>query len=453
MKLFILFLYLFLITPFWGYSLNLQGFKFIDEHHTLYTIDVNTGVLTKNNLKNEIEILGKLKSWDNLKGELPKDLSIYEHNIKEKKIITIGGSGQVYELNIPSLSIKRIDQTYYRGYNFKAIQFLRNDTIFSIGGEGFWQKHSIITFYNTKASEWDILYTNNKNNYPVNYKFSGYSKKHDAFFSAFLNSDSVYADRDIDFMLFSFKKKLWERKGKLTSELLSLGRKSYKSVWTGEHLILYEDGENNIYILFPFENKFYKIATDYDRLFAFNREVYYQKGYLYSRDLMPLGSRNELFLDSISISSLLDTAKNPKKIYEPDSPFYIINKYYLIAILNLVLLAFIIIYRFKILANKKVKISEPEGLIINTFLENPNKKITSTELNSLLQISNKSYDNQRQIRNRIIGNINQEFFNSLNSQYLILRTANQEDKRMMDYYVNPEVSEKDLKRLSKSIKV
>ena len=108
---------------------------------------------------------------------------------------------------------------------------------------------------------------------------------------------------------------------------------------------------------------------------------------------------------------------------------------------------------FKMLKKKKVIISESEWFIVNIFLENPDKKITSTELNSLLQITHKSYDNQRQIRNKIIGNINQEFFASLNSQNLILRTSNLEDKRMMDYYVNPEVSDKDLKKLAKSFKV
>ena len=450
----VLLAFYFLISILYGYGQNLRGFQFIDEHHSLYAIDINTGVLTKVNLKNEIENLGKMKNWDNLKGELPSGPGIYVHQLKGKRIITIDGTGQVYELDIPSLNIKRIDQTYYRGYNFMASRFIRNDTIFSIGGQGFWQWHSIITFYNTKAKEWDILYANNNNNDPVNNKFSGYSKKHDTFFSAYLSADAVYANKDVNFMLFSFKNKLWERKGKLTSQLLSLGTKIYRSIWTGEHLILYEDSSNDIYILFPFENKFYKIAIDYDRFLAFNREVYYQKGYLYSRDLYPLGKRNDLFLDSVTIASLLKKAKNPEQIYEPTPLFYSIDKYYLLVILNLLLLAFIIIfYMFKMLKKKKVIISESEWFIVNIFLENPDKKITSTELNSLLQITHKSYDNQRQIRNKIIGNINQEFFASLNSQNLILRTSNLEDKRMMDYYVNPEVSDKDLKKLAKSFKV
>lgn len=453
MRLFFL-AFFFLINILYSYGQNLRGFQFIDEDHSHYTIDINSGVLTKGNLKNEIKNLGKMKNWDNLKEDFPKELDIYVHQLKEKRIITLNGTGQVYELDIPSLSIKRIDQTYYRGYNFWANRFIRNDTIFSVGGEGFWQKHSIITFYNTKAREWDVLYTINKNNDHVYAGFSGYSQRHDAFFSVNLNADSVEANKDINFMLFSFKKKLWERKGKFTSQLFSLAKKPHKSAWTGEQLIFYEKDVNDIYILFPFENKFYKIPIDYDRFTALNRIVYYQKGYLYSRDLYPLGKRNDLFLDSISIASLLKKAKNPEQIYEPTPFFYSIDKYYLLVILNLLLFAFIIIfYMFKMLKKKKVMISELEWFIVNIFLETPDKKITSTELNSLLQITHKSYDNQRQIRNRFIGNINQEFFSSLNSKHLILRTANLEDKRMMDYYVNPEVSDKDLKKLAKSFKV
>ncbi len=59
------------------------------------------------------------------------------------------------------------------------------------------------------------------------------------------------------------------------------------------------------------------------------------------------------------------------------------------------------------------------------------------ELNNLLQISTKSHDIQRQIRYQIIGAINHKLRVDLDSKDLISRSCNNEDKRMMEYYINP----------------
>ena len=59
MRLFLLAFY-FLINILYSYGQNLRGFQFIDEDHSLYTIDINTGVLTKGNLKNEYWVVEAL---------------------------------------------------------------------------------------------------------------------------------------------------------------------------------------------------------------------------------------------------------------------------------------------------------------------------------------------------------------------------------------------------------
>jgi hypothetical protein len=86
-------------------------------------------------------------------------------------------------------------------------------------------------------------------------------------------------------------------------------------------------------------------------------------------------------------------------------------------------------------------------VIKQLFLNHPNTKVSSSDLNHLLQLDNKSYDNQRQIRNRIIITINQKLYTYFDSKDLIMRSSNNEDKRMMDYYINPEIKPKDLEKL------
>ena len=69
----------------------------------------------------------------------------------------------------------------------------------------------------------------------------------------------------------------------------------------------------------------------------------------------------------------------------------------------------------------------------------------------LLDINTKSYDNQRQIRNRVISGINHKLYSFFDSKDFICRSPNIDDKRMMDYYLNPEIRKREIKILHKQI--
>lgn len=140
-------------------------------------------MLFRETTKNEKIEIGKIDQWETIKEDLTGDFDIntFQHN--KRFLLMIHGTGHLYDFDISKLSLVRLDQTFFRGYNFYASQFNRKDTLFSIGGEGFWQKHSIITFSNPTTIEWDIYESKNRNPHPTNFKFSGYSPKEDAFFS------------------------------------------------------------------------------------------------------------------------------------------------------------------------------------------------------------------------------------------------------------------------------
>ena len=40
-------------------------------------------------------------------------------------LISIEGTGQLYRLNLKELALSRVDNTFFRGYNFWAIKFIR----------------------------------------------------------------------------------------------------------------------------------------------------------------------------------------------------------------------------------------------------------------------------------------------------------------------------------------
>ena len=53
-------------------------------------------------------------------------------------LISIEGTGQLFRLDVKSLAFSRLDSTYFRGHNFSSIKFIRKDTLYSLGGSGFW---------------------------------------------------------------------------------------------------------------------------------------------------------------------------------------------------------------------------------------------------------------------------------------------------------------------------
>lgn len=425
-----------------------KGFRWIGPDHYLYSINHETGLLFKESPQKLKTELGFIVDWNVLKKDLPGDFDICTFYLKDSLLITVPGTGLLYNLNLSEKKLKRLDQTFFRGYNFNATQFIRKDTLFSVGGEGFWQRHSIITFYNPSTHEWDLYDSKNRNQSPSTNKFSGYSKKYDAFFSAYLETDSALKNRDIYLNTFSFKTQTWEIKGKLTKDLLEFSKVRCSSVWTGEYLILFpEDGRGNGYIRIvnPFTNELYSFYVSNNHFFMANSEITFSKGYLYSRNTTSAGRSDKFFFDSLSVDSIVKKSRKIGKAYETGYNWGI---YFLTSLSLFIAFGGLMVYRNRKLKSSELKLSDSEWAVVKLLLESSKEnRISSTELNSILQLNQKSYDNQRQIRNRIIVTINQKLYSSFGAKDLILRSSNSEDKRMMDYYINPEIKPKDLEFL------
>ncbi len=85
--------------------------------------------------------------------------------IKSKKYlyIQIDATGRVYHatgISNEKICFTRLDSTYYIGYNGDQIVFEQNDTLFALGGQGFWRINGQLRYYNTVHNEWNILKIN-----------------------------------------------------------------------------------------------------------------------------------------------------------------------------------------------------------------------------------------------------------------------------------------------------
>lgn len=78
---------------------------------------------------------------------------------KGKPIFSENGSGRLYESTFEFNNLKRLDSTLYSGYCYGARILVYNDTIFSIGGYGFWKLNGTIRYFNQTTKEWSFYPT------------------------------------------------------------------------------------------------------------------------------------------------------------------------------------------------------------------------------------------------------------------------------------------------------
>ena len=238
--------------------------------------------------------------------------------IKTKKglYILINGTGQVYKAStetISQIAFSRIDSTFYCGYNFHAINVSYRDTLFSIGGEGFWHYNGQFRYFN--GLEWNILSLNEE--YPVdNYHFNFLPQKSKLYFFIHPYTDPGTLKKEDDFKVveFDFTTKKNKLLGKITNATIQKST-PYNIDIPNLNGIL-EVIDNKVYFLKPSDNTFFKARnnkyldeiinasnTELKNSFSINDTVYYTRSPNYD-------------LHSFIIS-MDDFEKVPIPLYEP----------------------------------------------------------------------------------------------------------------------------------------
>ena len=85
--------------------------------------------------------------------------------IKSKKhlYIQLDATGRLYQatgITNEKICFTRLDSTYHIGYNGDQIVFEQNDTLFALGGEGFWRINGQLRYYSPLQNEWNIIKIN-----------------------------------------------------------------------------------------------------------------------------------------------------------------------------------------------------------------------------------------------------------------------------------------------------
>lgn len=387
--------------------------------------------------------------------------------------LLIEGTGRVYKatgMDDGNILFRRIDSTFFFGYNNGAILFPYLDTLFSFGGSGFWKRNGQLRYYSESLHEWNILKINNE--LPTLKNLYFIDVKNDYIFHIQLpyteESTGVEHPQFIATKFDLFKKENTEL-GYLNNKIINLFPESFQFECINIpslHGTLVNSKYGTQYLLNFDKNEVYRLAnkriSDYfvgfsdnnqiSNIFSISDTVFFTK----TKD-----STYKLYSFPISMS---DFVKEPFSIYESidsKSKFY---NFYIGAMCILLFGGFIFYLKKKytlnistdfqsnqIDANKhSLDFSHLEGELISKIIrQSANGNHLSVEdLNSILGLNKKALEIQKKIRTETLNRINHKFKVRFNeSSNLIERIRSEDDRRFYKYMIsenNAKIVKKDI---------
>jgi len=388
----------------------------------------------------------------------------------------IEGTGKVYKI-LGEDKFKRIDSTSFDGYNFGAFNFEYHDTLFSLGGYGFWNYNGALRFFEENTGVWNVLPTNITVPIMI-YRFAKpyYDIANEKIYCIYQKPEriedlSFEKDETFYVQCLDLKSKTWWESPKLMNKSIVRPEHIYffpVLFHTPFGMILRYDLELN---LLDFnKNIFQKINQN--KVNEINAKLYTHKTLLtyFLNNNLYFYYPERGFIDSVSFTSkdfiktdvpLFADINNVQKLYN-NNPLLISIGSGLI-ILLITIFAGTKIYRLKkriellmsshmnngsrvvteiSIANPnsfRENLTEVEKSLLDLLVSNTSKNemTTVSQMNQVLGISNKDTKIQNNIRSNAIQLINRKFtiYSGL-SDDLIEKQRTEFDKRFFEYQIH-----------------
>jgi len=382
--------------------------------------------------------------------EFPAEYNIHAHKVKSGFIFNVPGTGLVFSLDSKNKQFKRIDNTFFRGFNFLSFSFVKKDTLFSIGGTGFWNNNSILIYFDFNNREWEKVQTTNKGPISLEHNFGGLSKRNDNFYA--LSGYEEFTDNAFNKKLFyslDLKSHTWKELGVINTKLFS-DKISNAKTWLGDFLLYLDGDKPNVYLLDPIQNRILHYKGKNNQLKLGSNEITRAGDniFIYRKE------SSGVEIDSISVKELFRDSKEVGKLYIPKSefPWLIVIS---VALLLSVLFAVYFFFRMKNFEKKYLWFKKSERIedlpdhlknVLRHYQTNGKETTLSTnQMNDLLGIKSNSFETTRQQRSRDIKVILDYFEIQHNISDAIQRKNSETDRRITNYCLD----EKAYKVLSK----
>lgn len=413
--------------------------------NNLFRLDFNT-LECKEFTAKGLQRTHKIKLNNVKLNDLPPTLSANNFQLSPNKfLITIEGTGQTYLYDTYSHQLSRKDKTYFRGYNFRAIQFIRQDTLISLGGNGFWRNHNIPTFFHKKLHEWELFGSINENGpKAISSQFGGYSPLTDQIYC--LEFPELYSeknDNNYPFYTFNFKNNAWNKLGHVDFTKLELKHfNKYASQWIAPYFFSYEISLGEF--IDPIENKIYRYQGKNHAFFHSSISWFIKKNYIYAYQKVYTQNNFDLLLDSMSIDQLKANSIVIGNFYTPDFWYNEIDwkeiiNYMIVFILSSLFIGLLqyIKKKYNRALDHRDQLPEAGELFLKYLISQPNYSCTTEKLNEILKCEDKTIESQRQYRSKFILSVNVYFERYFNLPNAITRHQSDIDKRYVDYQLNP----------------
>ncbi len=400
--------------------------------------------------------------------------------IKRKNRITLQpmGTGRVYELSKDKKGdylLNRIDSTVHSGVNFNAFTFHMHDTLFQLGGNGFWNIRGILTYFSKRTRQWELLTSNIR--LPI-YKpeeialllktdeqagkiYISNSMKFDNFPTSLASTvvDSCYE--------YNFNSNYWNTLGALNPMLrkkltngvdLNMSNEKY-NIFTRELDFYWVNFSANKYGKFK-DTKSNEIKEEWISFYPASQPTNYFHFTLGDSLYLTKVTNNSLEYRSIALTEADFDLKNTDYIYFNDK--YSIDamlnavKRYGVHALLLIFIGITIILITKKVRNKNTAPIEVMTILYNNFYnslsiiekelilvlfeyQQKGAELNTKIINKIIGVQQKDTLTQNKSRSDHFIKINQKF--SLATQHktpLIMKNRDQQDKRQFNYTLNLE---------------
>jgi hypothetical protein len=375
-------------------------------------------------------------------------------------------TGQVYQLDRKNWTLKRIDQTFYRGANCQAIKFLRNGVLYSFGGYGFWQSSNVLTKYDPINKEWTSIAVKGDVPAAINDGISAYIPSRDVFITMAnlkVNDSKMYESAVFDWSIYEygFKDHDFKKVGTIHLEELKkyLEKDLYRNfLFNGRYFILIEKSiqvyrYDTMIIIDLFDNfKTYRWLNSGRLPVSANNESFSeQEIHFKGKDslawLSNFSSKNlatkKAVQYTISLNDILADSAYLGKL--TDEPWYM--EFFKVIMLSIgVLVIIFLIYlignikRNRIKRNLKNVLGENEQKLLDFLLINYSQGyVNGHQLIAYFGRHKSSPESQRQFRSKLIDNFTKSLALIFQKSNILDIQQDEKDQRMLNYRLNSKI--------------
>ncbi len=440
--------------------------------------DRSVNFLRLNLFTHEIERFNHATGWvklDTLKTEnvnfreiLPGSEGIREFRINQSSTyyLTIHCTGQIYQLDKSNWTLKRLDQTFFRGSNCKSTVFMRGDEIYSFGGYGFFRSTNVITKYDFIAKEWLSIGAEGDVPASIFDGMSGYSAKKDRFYllsTVNINDTEKKTafNRDYGIYEYDFFSQRFTRIGEIKSPtvLNFLDSKETKPfVFNGRYFIISDKPNKD----FAFDTMFFIDLEDNFKVYQWKNphRIYLnsQRGddtesymhvsgdsLVWSNNLVK-ASMEEPGYTVVSIQKLLNEAEYIGTLDEGTW----IEKFSILAGLTVGSLSLVLLYLvYRRIKNNKLNksirlmLGANERLFLDFLVLNYHQGfVNGHQIIAFFGKHKSSPESQRQFRAKLIENFTKTLGLLFSDQEILDVQLDERDQRMFTYRLQPEIYKK-----------